>query len=207
MLESFMQLMGKGGVLMYPILLLSMVSLGIFLERLFALRKERYMPARFLEKLYETLGIKDFEAAKAISSADGSSVARISSGILSNLDLPISRLMEATEESGRYETRSLEKYLPTLQTIASVSPLLGLLGTVIGMIKTFIIIGSQGVGDAQALAGGISEALLTTAAGLSVAIPTMIFYYIVRHRSDSLSLELEKATSTIVNLIFKEGQK
>ena len=73
------------------------------------------------------------------------------------------------------------------------------------MIKTFIVISSQGVGDAQALAGGISEALLTTAAGLSVAIPTMIFYYIVRNRSDRVSLELEQATSRMINLIFKEG--
>ncbi|GAB1535073.1 MotA/TolQ/ExbB proton channel family protein [Geovibrio sp. ADMFC3] len=205
MLDSFVQIMEKGGVLMYPILLLSMISLGIFLERLYALRKERYMPKLFLDKLFEALGKKDIEAARTISGADGSSVAKIASGILNNLDLPISRLMEATEESGRYEARRLEKYLPTLQTVASVSPLLGLLGTVFGMIKTFIVISSQGVGDAQALAGGISEALITTAAGLSVAIPTMIFYYIVRHRSDRVSLELEQATSKIINLIFKEG--
>ncbi|WP_265821766.1 MotA/TolQ/ExbB proton channel family protein [Geovibrio ferrireducens] len=205
MLDSFVQIMEKGGVLMYPILFLSMISLGIFLERLYALRKERYMPKLFLDKLFEALSKKDLGAARTISSADASSAAKIASDVLNNLDLPISRLMEATEESGRYEARRLEKYLPTLQTIASVSPLLGLLGTVLGMIKTFIVISSQGVGDAQALAGGISEALLTTAAGLSVAIPTMIFYYIVRHRSDRVSLELEQATSKMINLIFKEG--
>jgi biopolymer transport protein ExbB len=207
MLESFLQLMEKGGILMYPILFLSIVSLGIFFERLFALRKERFMPARFMEKLYETLGTKNIEAALELSKSEDSALARISKDILTNLDLPLSRLMESTEEAGRYETRALERYLPTLQTIGSVSPLLGLLGTVVGMIKTFIVIGSQGVGNAQALAGGISEALLTTAAGLSVAIPTMIFYYIIRHRSDRVSLELERATSGIVNLIFKEGQQ
>ncbi|WP_022850416.1 MotA/TolQ/ExbB proton channel family protein [Limisalsivibrio acetivorans] len=205
MFDSFLELIEKGGVLMYPIILLSLVSLAIFLERIFSLRAERYAPAAFLEKLYESLGKKDLQTAAAVAEADKSAVAKISKDILHNLDLPLTRLMEAAEESGRYHSKQLDRYLPTLQTIASVSPLLGLLGTVIGMIKTFIIIGSQGVGDAQALAGGISEALLTTAAGLSVAIPTMIFYYIVRHRSERVTMELEKSTSMIVNLIFKEG--
>ena len=194
----------KGGILMYPIIFLSVLSLAIFLERLFSLRTEKYAPERFLEKLFMLLGSKSFEDAKSLCDLQRCAIGEISKNILNNLDLPISRLMELVEETGRFESRKLEKFLPTLQTIATVSPLLGLLGTVIGMIKTFIAISQEGIGNAQALAGGISEALLTTAAGLSVAIPTVIFYHIVRHRSEKITNELEIAASKMVNLVFKE---
>ena len=101
----------------------------------------------------------------------------------------------------------MEKYLPSLQIIATISPLIGLLGTVLGMVQSFTVIGGQGVGDPLALAGGISEALLTTVGGLCVAIPTMIFYFIVRSKSEKVSIELEQSTSNILNLIFKEDSK
>jgi biopolymer transport protein ExbB len=206
MLDSFVQIMEKGGVIMYPILLLSIISLGIFFERLYTLRREKFLPEHFLSKLNEALAKKDFDAARAISSASNSPIANISTDILKNLDLPISRLIESTEETGRYESRSLERYQHSLQTIATISPLLGLLGTVSGMIKMFVFISGENAGTAQSLATGISEALLTTAAGLSVAIPTMIFYYIIRYRADTVGMQLEKATSNILNLILKEGR-
>lgn len=196
----------KGGILMYPIIFLSVLSLAIFLERLFSLRTEKYAPKKFLEKLFTLLSSKSFEDAKSLCDLQKCSIGEISKNILNNLDLPISRLMELVEETGRFESRKLEKFLPTLQTIATISPLLGLLGTVIGMIKTFIAISQEGIGNAQALAGGISEALLTTAAGLSVAIPTVIFYHIIRHKSEKITDELEIAASKMVNLIFKEEQ-
>jgi biopolymer transport protein ExbB len=198
------EIIQKGGVLMYPIIFLSVLSLAIFLERLVSLRTEKYAPKTFLEKMYAFLKSKSFEDARSLCDLKPCAIGNISRSILDNLDLPISRLMELVEETGRFESRKLDKFLPTLQTIATISPLLGLLGTVLGMIKTFIVISQQGIGNAQALAGGISEALLTTAAGLSVAIPTVIFYHIVRHRSDKISNELEIAASNIVNLIFKE---
>lgn len=207
MLDSFMEIMDKGGVLMYPLLLLSILSFGIFLERLYSLKKERYIPRLFIEKLYEALRTKDLSAAKTLSSADGSSMARVVTVILDNLDLPMTRLMDTAEEAGRYEVRILEKYLPSLQIIATISPLIGLLGTVLGMVQSFTVIGGQGVGDPLALAGGISEALLTTVGGLCVAIPTMIFYFIVRSKSEKVSIELEQSTSNILNLIFKEDSK
>jgi len=101
--------------------------------------------------------------------------------------------------------QKLEKFLPSLQTIASLAPLLGFLGTVLGMIQTFMVMANQGNANIQALSGGIAVALLTTAAGLVVAVPTVIFFHIIRHRADKVSLEMEKATSQIMNLIFKEG--
>lgn len=198
------EIIQKGGVLMYPIIFLSVLSLAIFLERLFSLRTEKYVPSLFMEKISTFLKTKSYEDAKSLCDLKPCAIGNISKNMLYNLDLPISRLMELVEETGRFESRKLDKFLPTLQTIATVSPLLGLLGTVIGMIKTFIVISQEGIGNAQALAGGISEALLTTAAGLSVAIPTVIFYHIIRHKSEKISNELEIAASSIVNLVFKE---
>ncbi|KAA0259391.1 MotA/TolQ/ExbB proton channel family protein [Deferribacter autotrophicus] len=195
----------KGGILMYPIIALSVISLAVFLERLFTLRKSNFVPDTFLEKLSVYLEKKDFEDAKNLCELQKSPISEIAREILSNLDLPVTRLMELAEDVGRFQATKLDRFLPTLQTIGNIAPLLGLLGTVLGMIKTFIVISEQGVGNAQALAGGISEALLTTAAGLSVAIPTVIFYHIIRHRSEKLTIELEKATAKIINLIFKEG--
>jgi len=202
-----LEILERGGVLMYPIVFLSIISLAVFLERLITLRKNRYVPKVFMDKLYIFLKEKSFEDAKSLCEMHKSSIGDISKTILNNLDLPISRLMELAEEAGRFQAKKLERFLPTLQTIANISPLLGLLGTVIGMIKTFIVISEQGVGNAQALAGGISEALLTTAAGLSVAIPTVIFYHVVNSRSEKVVNELESATSNILNLLFKEDIK
>jgi biopolymer transport protein ExbB len=204
MLEFNMELIQKGGVLMYPIFVLSVLSLAIFLERLFTLRTARYAPAATMNKLSEALKKKDINEALELCKNDTSALGFVAKDILTNLDLPLARLMETAEESGRYQAKRLERFLPSLQAIASISPLLGLLGTVIGMIKTFIVIGDQGVGNAQALAGGISEALLTTAAGLSVAIPTLVFYYIIRFRSERVTIELERSASQIINLVFKE---
>jgi len=199
------EIMKSGGVLMYPIVFLSILSLAIFLERLFFLKTKRYIPNEFISKIYDSLNKKSFKEARILCANNKTAIAKICKDILENLDVPISRLMELAEESGRFQSKNLEKYLPTLQTIANISPLLGLLGTVIGMIKTFIAISEQGLGNAQALAGGISEALLTTAAGLSVAIPTVVFYYIIKHQSDKIILEMEKSTSRIINYIFKEN--
>lgn len=202
-----LDILEKGGILMYPIFLLSIISLAVFLERLISLRKNRYVPKTFMDKLYVFLQSKSFQDAKSLSDMNNCAIGNISKTILDNLDLPLSRLMELSEETGRFQAKKLERFLPTLQTIANIAPLLGLLGTVIGMIKTFVVISQQGVGNAQALAGGISEALLTTAAGLSVAIPTVIFYHIINSRSEKVVYELESATSNILNLIFKEETK
>lgn len=199
------EIIQKGGIMMYPIILLSVISLAIFLERLFILRTSNFVPKVFLEKLRLLLEKKDFTQAQELCEAAPSSISNIAKGILSNIDLPVSRLTEYVEEAGRFEVQKLEKFLPTLQTIGSLAPLLGFLGTVVGMIQTFMVMANQGNANIQALSGGIAVALLTTAAGLFVAVPTVIFYHIIRHRADKISLELEKATSDIMNLVFKEG--
>ena len=199
------EIIQKGGILIYPIIGLSVISLAVFLERLFTLRTSNFIPKIFMEKLQLFISNNSMDEARALCDVQPCAVGNIIAQILDNLHVPVSRITEIAEEAGRAEARKLERFLPTLQTIANIAPLMGLLGTVFGMIKTFAVIAQQGVGNAQALSGGISEALFTTAAGLSVAIPTVVFYHIIRHRSEKITGEMEKAVSQIINLIFKEG--
>jgi len=204
MFELNVELLEKGGVLMYPIILLSVIALAVFLERLFSLRESNFVPRDFMERLMEKLNNKDIEAAKTMCAENRSSISIVAADILKNLNLPYSRLMETAEESGRYQAKRLERFQPTLQAISTIAPMLGFLGTVFGMIKTFLALAQYGAGNAQPLAAGIAEALITTAAGLCVAIPTMAFYYFIRFRSERITVELEKAASRVMNAVVKE---
>ena len=201
------ELIQKGGITMYPIILLSVIALAVFLERLISLRKEQYVPKAFYEQLVSLLKKRNINEAVEVCKANKSALARISETIITNTDLPLSRLLEVAEESGRSEASKLDKFLPSLQTIVAIAPLLGLLGTVLGMIKIFDVIALQGTGSAEALSSGIAEALLTTAAGLVVAIPAQIFYFIAKARADAIGAALEKASSDVMNLLFKEDEK
>lgn len=201
------ELIQKGGIIMYPIILLSVIALAVFLERLISLRKEKYVPKAFYEQLVSLLKKKNINEAVEVCKANKSALAKISETIITNTDLPLSRLLEVAEESGRSEVSKLDKFLPSLQTIVAIAPLLGLLGTVLGMIKIFDVIALQGTGSAEALSSGIAEALLTTAAGLVVAIPAQIFYFIAKARADAIGAALEKASSEVMNLLFKEDEK
>lgn len=197
------ELFRAGGTIMWPILFLSVLSLAIFLERLVFLRPRRYVPDDFTSRLFSALKNKTFEEARIICDNNKSSIAKICKEILENTDLPISRLLEVAEDAGRAESRTIEKYQPTLQIIASLAPLFGFFGTVVGMIKTFVAISQHGMSNVQPLAAGISEALLTTAAGLPVSIVTIIFYYIIKYKSEKIIYLMEKTTSNVVNYIFK----
>ena len=201
------ELIQKGGITMYPIILLSVIALAVFLERLISLRKEKYVPKAFYEQLVSLLKKRNINEAVEVCKVNKSALARISETIITNTDLPLSRLLEVAEESGRSEVSKLDKFLPSLQTIVAIAPLLGLLGTVLGMIKIFDVIALQGTGSAEALSSGIAEALITTAAGLVVAIPAQIFYFIAKARADAIGAALEKASSEVMNLLFKEDEK
>lgn len=201
------ELIQKGGIVMYPIILLSVIALAVFLERLISLRKEKYVPKAFYEQLVSLLKKRNINEAVEVCKANKSALARISETIITNTDLPLSRLLEVAEETGRSEASKLDKFLPSLQTVVAIAPLLGLLGTVLGMIKIFDVIALQGTGSAEALSSGIAEALITTAAGLVVAIPAQIFYFIAKARADAIGGALEKASSDVMNLLFKEDEK
>ena len=199
-----LELIQKGGIVMYPILLLSVIALAVFLERLFTLYRDIYAPKVFVVELIGLLKNKKNDEAIELCKNSKSSIGKISLKILTNTDLPLARLLEVIEETGRHEASKLDRFLPTLQTIVAIAPLLGLLGTVLGMIKIFDVLALQEFANAAALSSGIAEALITTAAGLVVAIPTQIFYYIVKGRAEKINSNLEKVSSEIVNLLFKE---
>jgi biopolymer transport protein ExbB len=195
----------KGGFFMIPILLCSILSLSIFLERLWVLQKKRVIPPRFIVEVEHLLRSEKISDAINLCKGTNSPISRILLNGIKNFGKKREEIKEIIEEVGKREVAYLDKHVETLSTIASISTLLGLLGTIAGMIKTFGVISLQEVVNPSMLAGGISEALYTTSAGLSVAIPTLIFYRYISGKSDSLILEMEEYCLRMVELI-KERQ-
>jgi biopolymer transport protein ExbB len=191
----------KGGIFMYPIIACSILSLAIFIEKLWSLRRKKNVPLDFLQDIEQLLQENNSTKALSLCSDNRSSIARIFSVGIKHYGKKREVIKERIEEVGRREASLLEKYVDSLATIASVSTLLGLLGTIAGMIKIFSVISTQSVVNPSTLAGGISEALYTTAAGLTVAIPTLIFYRYVSSKSRALVLEMEECSTQVVELI------
>ena len=190
---------------MIPILFCSILSLSIFLERLWVLQKKKVVPHRFIVEVEHLLRSEKIYDAINLCKENNSPISRILLNGIKNFGKRREVIKEIIEEFGKREAAYLDKYVEALSTIASVSTLLGLLGTIAGMIKVFGVISLQEVVNPSTLAGGISEALYTTSAGLSVAIPTIIFYRYISGKSDSLILEMEESCMRMVELI-KERQ-
>jgi len=191
----------KGGVFMYPIILCSIIALAVFLERLWVLRRRQILPAEFIRKIEELLKKEKLSEALFLCQGDTSSIARIFLAGLKNAGRGMWLVKESVEERGGREAVILEKRVGILATLANLTPLLGLLGTVSGMIKTFNVISVQGVGNPAPLAGGIAEALITTAAGLCVAIPTLVGHRIIKDKAQSLIFEMEESSIKIVEIL------
>ena len=198
------QFVMKGGYLMYPIMLCSVLTLAIFFERLFALRRSRIIPEKFIIEVSDLVRQQRMEDAMTQCRLNNSSISRVLMAGISRHNRTRQQVKEAIEDVGRLEAATLERFLTILGTIAGIAPLLGLLGTVTGMIKAFTVISNAGIGNPQMLAGGISEALITTAAGLTVAIPAFVFYKFLRSRVDKRILIMEKASIDILDLIDQE---
>lgn len=196
-----MDLIGKGGIFIYPIVFCSIVALAVFLERLWVLQRKHVIPSEFIRKVEDLLKKQKLSDAIFLCQADPSSIARVFFAGLKNAGRGMWLVKESIEERGGREAAILEKRVGILSTIASLTPLLGLLGTVSGMIKTFNVISLQGVGNPAPLAGGIAEALITTAAGLSVAIPTLVCYRIVKDKAESLIFEMEENSIKIIEIM------
>ena len=195
------QYLVKGGILMIPILLCSIVGLTVFFERLWTLRVKRNIPPDLLRRCEDLVRRGLIEEAMALCRRSRSPTGRVLQTALKNAGLGREAIKESVQEVGRREAAHLERYVGVLGTVANVSPLLGLLGTVSGMIKAFTVISVQGVGNPASLAGGISEALITTAAGLTVAIPTFVAYRYFIGKTDRLVLELEQHAIHFVDLL------
>jgi biopolymer transport protein ExbB len=195
------ELIIKGGVFMYPIIVCSIVALGIFLERLWALRRKNIIPGDFIRNVEELLKGQKISEAVFLCKGDTSSIAKIFLAGLKSAGRGMWLVKEAIEEMGSREGIILEKHVGILATIANLTPLLGLLGTVSGMIRTFNVISIQGGGNPAALAGGIAEALITTATGLCVAIPTLVCHRILKDKAESLIFEMEENSIKIVEIM------
>jgi len=199
---SLIELLSKGGWVMLPLALCSLIAVAVVIERaIWGPRRARVIPKRIRSHIGELLSKRKFEEIIGLCRADDSPVSRIVLAALENTRKPPHELREAIEMAGRKEASTLERYTGILGTIAAIAPLLGLLGTVFGMIKTFAVIRVEGVGDANALAGGISEALLTTAAGLAIAIPSLVMYRYYLHMTKKRVLELEQIALAVAHEI------
>lgn len=195
------ELLSRGGPLMIALLICSVLSLAIIIERLFSLRQSRLMRVDILMEVEIAIKKRDLAAALEWVDKTASPMLKIAKVALINSDKSKEDLKTSIEEAGRIEIPKIEKFMTILQTITVISPLLGLLGTVTGMIKVFQTIVTEGTGNATVLAGGISEALLTTAAGLSIAIPTLIFYNYFNKKIEHMIVEMEHLSVTLLELL------
>jgi biopolymer transport protein ExbB len=198
------ELIKSGGWLMLPILACSVAALAIVFERLWVLRRSRVLPRALTEQ------VRQWERTGRVPTQNVETLVRTSpfgrvvgAGLL-NRHRGRVIIREAVEDAGRHVVHDLERYLNSLGTISQITPLLGLLGTVIGMIRVFNVITLQGVGDPTVLAGGISEALITTAAGLTVAIPSLMFYRYFRGRVDELVVGMEQEAVMLMEILHAQ---
>lgn len=199
-----LEIVQAGGWLMLPIIAGSVVAVAIILERLWTLQQRRVVPPDVTAQVWDWVQQGQLDPQHVQQLAQSSPLGQVLATGLSYRHAPREVLKEAIEDSGRHVVHDLERYLNTLGTIAAISPLLGLLGTVSGMIRAFTAITTQGVGDPTVLAGGISEALITTAAGLAVAIPALIAHRYLRGRIDALVVQIEKESIRFVEALLNQ---
>lgn len=198
--------MQAGGWLMVPIIACSVIALAIIAERLWTLQVRRVLPPHLVAQVWTWDRDAGLNQDRLRELRRGSPLGQILAAGLVNRQHSREIMKESIEDTGRQVILELERYLNTLGTIAAITPLLGLLGTVIGMIKVFTAITTMGVGDPAPLAGGISEALITTAAGLSVAIPSLMFYRYLRGRVDMLVVRMEQEAMRMVEVMHGERE-
>jgi biopolymer transport protein ExbB len=201
------ELVKAGGWLMLPIIACSIAAMGIIAERLWMLRARRVIPGNLVAQVWQLHRKNKLTPGHIATIRQRSPLGRILAAGLVNRYHSREIMKESIEDMGRQVVHELERYLNTLGTIAAITPLLGLLGTVIGMIKVFAAITSQGVGNPTVLAHGISEALITTAAGLSVAIPTLMFYRFFNGKVEQLVVAMEQEALKMVEVMQGEREQ
>jgi biopolymer transport protein ExbB len=193
------EIVRAGGPFMWPIIICSIAAVGILLERLWTLQRKRVLPQELIKRLAQ-LAESNQVTPKVIEALEKNSpLGRILAAALSNRGRGREIMMERVEDTGRHVVHELERFINSLGTIASISPLLGLLGTVMGIIRAFNAVMLGGMGDPRMLAGGISEALITTAGGLAVAIPSFIAYRYLRGKVERIVIEMEKVAVTFAD--------
>ncbi|MBN1164593.1 MAG: MotA/TolQ/ExbB proton channel family protein [Candidatus Krumholzibacteriota bacterium] len=200
MMEIFAELQ-KGGIVMVPLLMGSILALAIVIERAFGLRTRKVIAPEIVASIGSIGSLEDVRVAQRICEANTGPFANILLAALRNQDLTRDEMKEVILDQGRQEVRVLQRGLVMLETVAAASPLLGLMGTVIGMIKVFNVISVQGVGQASVLSGGISEALITTVTGLAIGIPALVAFNYFTDKAENLVMDIEKYSGTLLHKI------
>ncbi|MCI0668002.1 MAG: MotA/TolQ/ExbB proton channel family protein [Methylococcaceae bacterium] len=200
------EIIQKGGLVMWPIIACSVLAMGIICERFWALRTSRVLPPGLLAQIWHLYREKQLDAARIRMLGRNSPLGAVLASGLNNHHHGRSVMKDSIEEAGRQVVHELGRFLDTLGTIASISPLLGLLGTVTGMITVFSAINIGGVGDPVVMSRGISEALITTAAGLFVAIPSLMFHRYFQGRVIDLVLKMEEEALKLVEILHGDRE-
>ncbi len=204
--EFMIEIVKSGGLLMAPIILCAIIAMGIILERYWTLQSKKVIPEDLTSKVWGWVEKDALDQQQIQTLHQGSPLGQILAAGLINRDRERVIMKDSIQDTGRHVVHEMERYLDTLGTIAAVTPLLGLLGTVIGMVKVFTAITTHGVGNPTVLAGGIAEALITTAAGLTVAIPALIGYRYYRNKIDSLVVDMEKEAIKLVEALHRRQE-
>jgi biopolymer transport protein ExbB len=199
-----LEIVQAGGWMMWPIIACSVVAVAIILERLWTLQENRVLPPSVGNHVSELIHQNQLDAKQIQQVHQSSPIGQVLAVGLAYRHASRDVLKEVVEDAGRHVVHDLERYLSPLGTIAAISPLLGLLGTVSGMIRSFTAITANGVPNAALLASGISEALVATAAGLTVAIPSLIAYRYLRGRVDGLVVKIEKESIRFVEALLHQ---
>ncbi|MCZ6820458.1 MAG: MotA/TolQ/ExbB proton channel family protein [Calditrichaeota bacterium] len=200
-MEQVLEFFQKGGFVIYPLMLCSVLGLAIVVEKALALRRKSVIIPEIVNILDNIKGSDDISLALSICERHEGPFANVIKVGLESRDLPKDEIKEALNDQGRQEVHTLERGLVILETIAGISPLLGLLGTVVGILKVFNVIAAVGVGQATALSGGISEALITTIVGLSIGIPAVVVYNYFIDKAEGHILEIEKYSSMLLKKV------
>lgn len=201
-----LDLLKPGGVVMFPLLLCSVLALAIIIERFWTLRASRLAPKDLVNELWGWIKRKELNSKKLRELKDSAPIGRILAAGLVNAKHGREIMKESIQEEASHVVHEMERFLTTLGSVAVIAPLLGLLGTVLGMIKVFSQLQLEGAGNAAALAGGISEALITTAAGLTVAIPALIFHRYFIRRVDEIVIDMEQESLRLVEIVHGDRE-
>lgn len=196
-----LELVKAGGWPMIPLLLLGVLALAIVVERFWSLRRKEILPPGLGEEVRAWAGRGQLEPAHIESLRRNSPLGELLAAALDVRNKPRDQIRERIEDTGRHVVHRMEKFLNALGSIASAGPLLGLLGTVVGMIQMFLGIQDSGVGDVNALAGGIGKALVCAAAGMIVAIPALLFHRYFRGKVTGYVMEMEKEAAALVDAL------
>ena len=199
-----LEIVSAGGLMMIPILLCSIVTIAIAAERYWSLNPQKIIPGSLVAQVWYWIQNDKLNADKINEIKANSPLGQVLAAGLSNSHHGRETMQHSMETAANQVLHSLERYLVILSTVAAITPLMGLLGTVFGMIKVFTAIMLEGTGNAAVLAGGISEALITTATGLCVAIPALIFYRYYQRLVDTFMVSMEQDATKLVDALHSE---